>query len=109
MGQPTDRPVPRLTGRAADFARVLREHLPELHERYGVSSLGIFGSYARGEESELSDLDLLVEFDVTPGLFDFFGLELYLSDLLSVDVELVMRAALRRRMGKEILKEVVQV
>ena len=51
-----------LQGKAKEYARILREHLPELRERYGVESLGLFGSYVRGEENEGSDLDVLVEF-----------------------------------------------
>ena len=99
--------TPKFQGKAVVFARILREHLPELREKYGVKSLGIFGSYVRGEEED-SDLDLLVEFIRTPGLA-FFGLELYLSELLGVEVELVMKSALRRRIGQRILEEVVPV
>lgn len=51
-----------LKGKTAEIASVLRQHLPELEDRYGVSSLGIFGSYVRGEERDESDLDVLVEF-----------------------------------------------
>ena len=99
-----------LQGRAGGFAQTLRQHLPELQERYGVAYLGLFGSYVRGEEEEDSDLDLLVEFDDRPmGLFGFVALEDYLSELLDVKVDLVMRRALKRRIGKRILEEVVQV
>ena len=98
-----------LQGKAEEYARVLREHLPELRERYGVESLGIFGSYVRGEEQEDSDLDVLVEFSRSIGLFKLMTLELYLADLLGVDVDVVMRQDLRRRIGKHILDEVVQV
>ena len=51
----------QLPPKAAEYARRLREMLPELRERYGVSYLGIFGSYVRGEERLDSDLDVLVE------------------------------------------------
>ena len=99
-----------LNGKAAEFAALLRTHLPELRDRYGVKNLGIFGSYLRGEESEGSDLDVLVEFDGrSMGLFGFVALEEYLSELLGVKVDLVMKRALKRRIGKRILEEVVQV
>ena len=105
MGEAT----PRLEGKAAEFARVLRTHLPELKDRYGVKTLGIFGSHVRGEEREDSDLDVLVEFNRSIGLFGFVRLELYLSVLLGVQVDLVTTRALKRRIGKRILQEVVEV
>jgi uncharacterized protein len=49
-----------------DVLRTLRAHLPELREDYGVRTLGVFGSYVRGEQRPRSDLDLLVEFDTRP-------------------------------------------
>ena len=100
---------PRFQGKAAKFARILRDHLPELRERYGVESLGLFGSYVRGEEREGSDLDLLVEFIDTPDLFEFVALGQDLSELLSVKVDLVMKRALKPRIGERILEEVVAV
>ena len=98
-----------LQGKAEEYARVLREHLPELRERYGVESLGIFGSYVRGEEQEDSDLDVLVEFSRSIGLFGFVGLNNDLSDLLGIKVDLVMKGALRRRIGRRVVEEVVRV
>jgi uncharacterized protein len=53
----------------------LRAMLPELRERYPVAGLGVFGSYARGEQREGSDLDLLVDFDGPVGIFEFLDLE----------------------------------
>ena len=100
---------PRLKGKAEEFDAVLRDHLPDLRERYGVESLGIFGSYLREEESPESDLDVLVEFARTPDLLQFVDFKLALSHLLDVDVDLVMKRALKPRIGKRILAEVVQV
>ena len=101
--------TPKIKGKAAEFIATLREHLPELRERYGVETLGIFGSYVREEEQEGSDLDLLVEINRAMGLFEFMALEDCLSELLGVKVDLVMKRALRRRIGERILEEVVQV
>ena len=53
-----------IQGKVADYARILRENLPGLHERYGVVSLGIFGSFVRGEERPDSALDVLVDFSL---------------------------------------------
>lgn len=98
-----------MKGIAAQYARVLREHLPELRERYGVESLGIFGSYVRGEEKEGSDLNVLVEYSRLPDLFDFVALKLDLSERLGVQVDLVMKAGLKRRIGQRILDEVALI
>ena len=96
-------------GKAEEFISTLRQHLPELRERFGVETLGVFGSYVRGEEQEDSDLDMLVEFSRTTNLFDFVELKLHLSDVLGVEVDLVMKKALKPNIGKNILAEVVPV
>jgi uncharacterized protein len=89
-----------------ELRRILRQHLPLLRERYGVATLGVFGSYARGEASPQSDLDLLVRFHHTPGLIRFVELENSLSDLLGVRVDLVMAEALKPNIGRRVLAEV---
>ena len=88
-----------------ELRRILREHLPTLRARYAVESLGVFGSYARGEAGPRSDLDLLVRFHRTPGLIRFVELENYLSDLLGVRVDLVMAEALKPDIGERVLAE----
>lgn len=87
----------------------LRDQLPLLAARYRVRSLGVFGSYARQEQRSDSDLDLLVTFDDPPGLLKFIELENYLTDLLGVKVDLVMKDALKPRLGEHILAEVVTI
>ncbi len=88
----------------------LRGMMPQLRGRYGVRSLALFGSFARGEERGSSDLDLLVEFDDRPlTLLEFVALEQELSDLLGVRVDLVEKTALRPRIGQRILSEAVPV
>jgi uncharacterized protein len=87
----------------------LRDQLPSLAKRYSVNSLGVFGSYVRRQERPESDIDLLVAFDDPPGLLKFIELENYLTDLLGVKVDLVMKDALKPMIKKRILSEVVQV
>ena len=89
-----------------ELIRTIREHLPELRARYGVRSLGVFGSYSRDEASRASDVDLLVEFDRVPSLYEFGEVEDALSDLLGVKVDLVMRSALKPAIGRRVLSEV---
>lgn len=87
----------------------MREQLPSLRERYNVESLGLFGSYIHQQQEKESDLDILVVFKETPGLLKFIELENFLSDLLKIKVDLVMKDALKPRIGQLILKEVVFV
>jgi len=88
---------------------ILKEHENELRRRYGIVKIGIFGSYVRSEAGEGSDLDILVEFseEADLGLLKFVEIENQFSDLLGVKVDLVEESALKPRIGKQILKEVV--
>nr|WP_320162252.1 nucleotidyltransferase family protein [uncultured Methanoregula sp.] len=96
--------------RSADEIRQdLRSHLPELRERYGVTYLGIFGSYVRGEQKTRSDVDLLVEFDRPGTLLDFIHLQNDLVDLLGVRVDLVEKSGLKPAIRPYVLAEVVPV
>ena len=92
-----------------EILATLKRHLPDLEEVYGVKRLGVFGSYARGESRPKSDLDLLVEFDRAPTMFEFVRLERELAALLGIKVDLVMKTALKPEIGKRILSEVVPV
>jgi predicted nucleotidyltransferase len=85
----------------------LVQHQSVLQERYQVKEIGIFGSYAKQEQTETSDVDVLVEFSKTPSLLKFVNLENYLSDNLGVKVDLVHKAGLKPRIGDRILAEVV--
>jgi uncharacterized protein len=82
-------------------------HKSVLQDNYKVSELGIFGSYVRQEQTETSDVDLLVEFSETPSLLKFINLENYLSDNLEVKVDLVHKRGLKPHIGERILQEVV--
>lgn len=91
-----------------DIRRTLREALPALREPYGVDSLAVFGSVARGEAGAGSDIDLLVTFHGRPpGLFAFVRLERRLSELLGQHVDLVMETALKPRLRARILAEAI--
>src|SRR3989338_1660109 len=88
---------------------VLRQNKPTLKKRFKVKSLGIFGSYVRGEQKKNSDVDILVEFNQTPGFFDYISMEIRLSQILKKRVDLVMKGALKSAIGRHILQEVVYV
>ncbi|MFA4873367.1 MAG: nucleotidyltransferase family protein [Patescibacteria group bacterium] len=93
---------------------VLREQKPYLQETYHVKDIGIFGSFARGEQDQRrqrSDIDILVDFheDAKIGLIKFIGLENYLSELLDRKVDLVTRDALKPLIKDNILRDTVYV
>ena len=87
----------------------LRKKLPIFQEKYRVKSLGLFGSYIRGDQKKKSDIDLLVEFEEPIGLIRFITIENELSEFLGKKVDLVMKTALKPRIRENILKEVILV
>ena len=80
-----------------------------LAEHYSVDTLEVFGSYVRSEQRQDSDPDILVTFKETPSLLTFIAIENYLSDLLGVKVDLVMKDSLKRKIGELILWEAISV
>lgn len=98
-----------MTDLVARYRDRLRGELPALAARYGVASLGLFGSYLRGTQRPDSDLDVLVTFSDPPGLFRLVELEDHLSELLGVRVDLVLRDSLKPHVGERVLREAVPV
>jgi predicted nucleotidyltransferase len=96
-------------GSCEEIVAQLRAALPGLRARYGVGALSVFGSRLRSTANSDSDLDLLVEFDRAPGFFKFIELEDHLSELLGLKVDLVMKTALRPRLGERIIAEAMAV
>jgi len=94
-----------------EIKRILQDQKPYLAERYGVTVIGVFGSYVRNEQRTDSDIDILVELEDPPrtDLLDLVNLEHYLSDLLSIKVDVSIKSSLRKRIGKRILSEVVPI
>ncbi|MBU4481605.1 nucleotidyltransferase family protein [Patescibacteria group bacterium] len=91
--------------------RKIKELEPYLKEKFKLKKMGLFGSYTREEELKESDLDILVEFEESADLtlLDFVRLENYLSEELKVKVDLVEKSALKPRIGRHILEEVVNI
>lgn len=89
--------------------QMLVELKPFLQQKYKVKEIGIFGSYVKGEEKKTSDIDILVEFEEEAeiGLIEFVHLENYLTDLLGIKVDLVLKRALKPNIGSKIMQEVI--
>jgi len=94
----------------AEIQRVLKEHKPLLQERFGVKRLAIFGSYARGEATPESDLDLLVDLKDPIG-WEVVDLHAHLEALLGIPVHLVTEGALRRKpsLWREVKKDLLEI
>jgi len=91
-----------------EIINLLRQAKPELVREYGVKWLGLFGSYARGEQNEESDVDIVVEVDSSIGL-RFVDLAETLESLLGIRTEVVSKRAIRSRNWELIKKELINV
>jgi predicted nucleotidyltransferase len=81
----------------------------EIYEKYNIKKIGIFGSYLSGKNKKSSDLDLLIEFNETIGLFEFVHLANELQKLLKVKIDLTTLNALKPYIKEKILREVYWV
>ena len=93
----------------AQKIEILKNHLPEIKKKFQVKELGVFGSYTYGDFTEESDIDILVQYEETPSLFGFMELENYLSEILQIHVDLVMKDGLKPRIKNSILDSTVYV
>jgi len=91
-----------------EVAEIADRVLPILR-RHGVSKAGVFGSFARGEMGDQSDLDLLVQIDRDIGLFEFLRIKLEVEETLGRKVDLVEYDAVKPMLRDRILKEQVPI
>lgn len=91
------------------IAKRLKDIDHQLNRDFGVSKIGVFGSYARGEEKGDSDIDVLVEFNRPVNLFEFSHLKRFLTDQLGIRVDLVTPGALKPLIKDKILKSVAYI
>ena len=92
-----------------EIIQLLRQHRDELRKRFGVKSLAVFGSVARGEAGPESDVDILVEFEGRATFDRYMGLKFFLEDLLGRRVDLVTRKALKPRLRPYVEQEAIYV
>ncbi len=89
--------------------RLLKEHQPEMHSRFGVRKLALFGSVARDEAKPDSDVDVLVEFEGPPTFDGYMGTRFYLEDLLGERVDLVTPGGVRPELRPSIERDAIHV
>ena len=91
-----------------EIKSILKTHKDVLAARFHVKDIGVFGSYARNEETRASDVDILVEFSEPVG-WKFFDLKDYLEEILEKPVDIVTKNALKRQLRGRILEEVIMI
>lgn len=93
-----------------DIKVILQEHKNYLVEKFGVMEIAIFGSYARGEQREDSDVDLIVDFKEGWKTFDnYMNLKFYLEELFGKKVDLVIKSVINPRIKPFIIEEAIYV
>ncbi|HEY5220867.1 MAG TPA: nucleotidyltransferase family protein [Candidatus Paceibacterota bacterium] len=91
------------------YLNIINENRSFLRDKYLVKEIGIFGSVARGEQTAVSDVDVLVEFSEPVGFFTFLDLESFLSKTFGKKVDLATKRALKPAVKDQILKDAVYV
>lgn len=91
-----------------EIKSTLASHKEKLRQKYKVKKIGIFGSYARGEQKEISDVDVLVEFEEPVG-FAFIHLADSLEELLGIKVDLTTKDAIKPNRWKYIKDDLIYV
>ena len=95
--------------RKEEVLKLLTQHKPELVRRFGIADLALFGSTARDEATDASDVDVMVEFEGRSTAKRFFGVQFYLEDLLDRPVDLVQKDGVRAELKPYIEKDLIHV
>ncbi len=91
-----------------EIIKILREHKEELKEKYKIKEIKIFGSYARGEQKETSDIDIIVDVEETPTLIELLRVEEENERILDIKVDLLTEESISPFI-KPYIKEVVAI
>ena len=95
--------------RKEEVLKLLTRHKPELVRRFGIADLALFGSTARDEATDASDVDVMVEFEGRSTAKRYFGVQFYLEDLLDRPVDLVQKDVVRAELKPYIEKDLIHV
>lgn len=86
-----------------------QDSFKRMYVNQGVKYLGLFGSFARGENSKNSDIDLLIDFNVGKSLFDLAEIKIYLQDKLGKKVDLTMKNKIKKSLEPYIKKDLIDI
>ena len=92
-----------------DLSKGTKEKIISILKEHGAKKISIFGSYARGEATNKSDLDIIVEFEAPKGLITFVGIENELSEILGIKVDLLTERSISPYLIDRIKKEAVVI
>ncbi len=95
--------------RKDEVLKLLAEHKPELVRRFGITGLALFGSTARDEAKEDSDVDVMVVFEGHSTAKRYFGVQFYLEDLLHREIDLVQKEVIRPELRPYIERDLIHV
>ncbi|VUT24181.1 MAG: Nucleotidyltransferase domain protein [Candidatus Methanolliviera sp. GoM_asphalt] len=90
-----------------EIVKILKLHNIEMRKKFKIKEIGVFGSYVRGEQTEKSDIDILVEFEDNYKTFDnYMELKFFLEVILNAKIDLVIKTTIRDEIKQNILSEV---
>jgi predicted nucleotidyltransferase len=92
-----------------EIKQILQRHRDFLRTKFRVSELQVFGSYARGQQTIESDVDILIRYEAPPTLWMLAELRDYLSEVLGLRVDIVTEKGLKPRIRERVLAEAVKV
>jgi len=95
--------------RKDEALKLLTEHKAELVRRFGITDLALFGSTARDEARDDSDIDVMVEFEGRSTAKRYFGVQFYLEDLLHHEIDLVQKEVIRSELKPYIERDLIHV
>jgi len=95
--------------RKEEVLKLLSQHKPELVRRFGITDLALFGSIARDEATDTSDVDVMVEFEGRSTAKRYFGVQFYLEDLLKRPVDLVQKEVVRPELKLYVERDLIHV
>ncbi len=92
-----------------DVIKTLRFYKPVLRERFGVTDISLYGSFARDEATDQSDIDVIAEFDKTPSWHLFYGAQRYIEGLFDRSVDLARRKDIRKEFRPYVDRDLTKV
>ena len=98
-----------MTQTLEEIIEAIKKRKNVLKEKYNVKEIGIFGSYVRGEQTEKSDVDILVDFYELPDVFNLLKLERSLRGILKCKVDVIRKQAIRKEPRDQILSEAIRI
>lgn len=92
-----------------EILNFLKTHRKEIEEKFGVVKIGIFGSFAKNENTDSSDIDIVVEIESDNNFRSFFGLKYFIEAHLGIEVDLGIEHTVKSQLRKDINRSTIYV